>query len=374
MPSYSELSAVTTQHIERKAIADLIFRASPFLAKLLAKMLSYPGGTYAQYPFLYAKMPGGAYSQGEPFDISKPSMVDATAFEPRHNYRNVTEYMEEIEIFNTGNEAAFSLLDIHIRAAYSTLNEQLAVDVYRHGQASASTVSDDRQKYINGMSEAVNNGTDNSWDGNVFPAYGTKTRSAYSTQGPGLNGFIKFFGDSTGAAGSVTYPFMTELITQAGLRGRLPNLILTTPYGYAFMKERIQPFQRIEVTDPVWGMKTFSIDGVTVLPDPYAPSLITGRNDPITGNWLTSTFTSATSPTSQSNLPGATTITVGETGWVLNMDTWDVLIAQAKMFRFGWTGFIRPINATMVAGQVLASLTFKCGFPDMNAQFYGYSS
>ena len=374
MPSYSELSAVTTQHIERKAIADLVFRSSPFLAKILAKMLTYPGGTYGQYPFLYGKMPGDAYLQGEPFDISKPSVVDATAFELRNNYRNVTEYLEEIELYNQGNEAAYSLLDIHIRAAYSTLNEQLAVNVYRHGQASGTGVSDDRAKYINGMAEAVANGVDNAWDGNVFPTYGTKTRSSYSSQGPGLNGFIYFMGDSTGAAGSVTYPIVTELITQAGLRGRLPDLILTTPYGYAFMKERLQPFQRFEVTDPVWGMKTFSVDGVTVLIDPYAPSLKTGRNDPITGNWLTSTFTSASSPNAASNIPASQTLTVGETLWVLNMPSWDVLMAQSKLFRFGWTGFIRPINATLVAGQVLASLTFKCAFPDMNAQAYGFSS
>jgi hypothetical protein len=102
MPNFSELSAVATQHIERKAIQDLVFRASPFWAKMLAKMMNYPGGTFYQQPFIYGTMPGGAYAMGEAFDISKPVIVDATAFELRNSYRNVTEYMEELELYNQG--------------------------------------------------------------------------------------------------------------------------------------------------------------------------------------------------------------------------------------------------------------------------------
>ena len=129
---------------------------------------------------------------GEAFDISKPVIVDATAFELRNSYRNVTEYMEELELYNQGNESAYQLpRHSHPCRVLVSMNEQLAIDLYRHGQAVGTGVLDNRIKSMNGASEAINNGIDNSWDGNFFPVYGTKTRASYGTA---LNGNVYFAG------------------------------------------------------------------------------------------------------------------------------------------------------------------------------------
>ena len=371
MPDFDELNATTQKEIIPRKITDLVFRNSPALAYLRRDAIPFEGGAFIQSPFLYGTMNGGAYSMGDTFNLAKPTVLDAMAFDLRTYYRNVTEYLEEISIENKGKLAVFSLINAHIDVAFKSMNANLAIDLYRHGQGIITGISDSRVKHINGVSEALNNGTDNSWDGNVFTTYGTKSRSTFDE----LNCTPYFVGNSDGSAGTITYNVMEERYQNA-CRGNVePNLIDVGKAGYAFIKERIQPQQRFnQEKDPVWGVNSFRFNNAMVLKNDYCPSAQFGVNDPSLGNYLTSTFTSAAAPTAGSNLPAATTITVAELMIMWNTKQWEFRLSNDPLFQFGWTGFKVAQNSTMVAGQTLAALNLYCRAPWGSQQIYGFNS
>jgi len=377
MPGFSELTAVTLAEIWPRKLRDNFFRTAPFLAYLRRNRLkSYPGGAFMQQPGLYAPLKGGAYAQGDTFNLAKPATIDATAFDPKYYYVNVTEYLEEIGTQAKGPMNVVNLVEAHLDNSMKTLNAILNIALWRHGQGSASTITDNRVTQINGMSEALNNGVDNSWDGNVFPTYGTKTRGS-GVVGTGLNSVPKWFGDTAGNTGTITYNNLLEMYTAAGQRGVFPDLGISNAAVWNFMLERIQPQQRfMELgTDPVfWGAQAIKLMTVSFLVDAYAPSAVYGINDPDLGNYLTSTFTSVASPTAASGLPSSTTVTVGEVLALLNTQQWDFRMSDNPLYQFGWTGFKVAQNSTMVAGQSLAAANFPCGSPWGSNHAYGIGS
>ena len=377
MPGFSELTAVTLAEIWPRVLRDNFFRAAPFISYIRRHMLkTYQGGAFMQTPGQYAPLIGGSYAQGDTFNLAKPQTLDAMAFDPKYYYVNDTEYLEEIATQATGPMNIVNLVEAHLNNAMQTLTAILDIAIWRHGQASGSNISDNRVTQINGLSEALNNGTDNSWDGNVFATYGTKTRGS-GVVGTGLNSTPIWFGDASGNAGTFTYNGLLEMYTFAGQRGVFPDLGVSNAAIWNFMLERVQPQQRFEKmsagTDQ-WGARSLQLMDCNFLIDPYAPSAVYGVNDPNLGNYLTSTFTSATSPTAASKLPGATTVTVGEVIALLNTKQWAFRPTANTLFNFGFTGFKVAQNSTMVAGQTLFGGNVENFSPWGSIQGYGINS
>jgi len=377
MPGFSELTAVTTAEIWPRKLRDNFFRTAPFLAYLRRNLLKpFAGGSFMQQPGLYAPLKGGSYAQGDTFNLAKPQTMDATAFDPKTYYVNDTEYLEEIGISAKGPTNVVNLVESHLDNAMKTLNAIINIALWRHGQASGSTISDNRVTEINGMSEALNNGTDNSWDGNVFPTYGTKTRGS-GVVGTGLNSTPRWFGDAAGNTGTISYNSLLEMYTFAGQRGVFPDLGISNAAVWNFMLERIQPQQRfMELgNDAVyWGAPALKLMGCSFLVDAYAPSAVYGVNDPDLGNYLTSTFTSAAAPTAASLLPAAVTVTVGEVLALVNTRQWTFRMSDNPLYQFGWTGFKVAQNSTMVAGQSLFGGNFLSFSPWGSIHGYGIGS
>lgn len=376
MPSYTELLATAVQEIWPTVLVDNFFKGAPFFAYILRNMKkNFSGGAYMQFPFLYGALKGGSYAQGDVFNLTQPQIISAAAFVPKFYYANVTEYLETIGVFAKGPRQFVDLVGAHMDAAMKTINAIQAVAFWRHGQATASTVTDNRVTEINGFSEALNNGTDNSWEGNVFPTYGTQTRG--SSIGSALSSTPYFGGDSAGNAGTFTYNVITEQRTSAVRSQVQPDLAVSNKALFNFAQERIQPQQRfVEIgTDPVyWGAEAIKIGPLTWIVDDYAPSAVYGVNDPDLGNYLTSTFTSVASPTAASNLPVSTTITVAEVLGLFNTKQWYVRPSDNPLFNYGFTGFKVAQNSTMVAGQILSALNLYCLSPWGSKQLYGFSS
>lgn len=369
-----ELNVTTLKVIRPKIIADLAFKKkSPLLAYKRAHALPHPGGAFIQNQFLYGKTTGGPFAKGDTFDLSTNQILDATKFDMRYYEQNDTQFLEDIDVENRGEAAVFDIVTAHQEALMLTMNENLAIEGYRHGQPIATGVTDNRVTSINGMAEMLNDGITNSWEGNVFANYGQNTRNG--TIGSALNSIPFFHGDSTGAAGAIFYSNALEQYLTACGGDWSPNIAVGNKAVFAYVLERLQPQQQFHTEkDYIWGGETWSLMGMKFMRDEYCPSSRFGQNDPKTGNYLTATFTSAAAPATLSNLPAATTITVGETLWFLNSKTFQMHLSDSERYRFGWTGYKEAQNSTIVAGQLLVALNEIMQYPWANVQQYGINS
>lgn len=369
-----ELNVTTLKVIRPKVIADLAFKKkSPFLAYLRAHALPHSGGAYIQNSFLYGKTTGGPYAKGDTFDLSASPILDATKFDMRYYEQNDTQFLEDIDVENRGEAAVFDIVTAHQEALMLTMNENLAIECYRHGQASGTGISDNRVTSVNGASEMLNDGITSSWDGNVFTTYGQNTRNG--TIGAALNSIPFFHGDATGAAGAIIYSNALEQYLTACGGDWSPNIAVGNKAVFAYVLERLQPQQQFRTEkDWIWGGETWSLMGMKFMRDEYAPSLRFGVNDSKTGNYLTSTFTSSAAPAAASNLPASTTVTVGETLWYWNTHTFQMHLSDSERYRFGWTGYKEAQNSTIVAGQLLVALNLLNQYPWSSVQMYGINS
>jgi hypothetical protein len=333
-------------------------------------LVPFGGGSRMQNTFLYAPMIGGFYSKGDSFNVTKRQTLAGTVFDPRYVAVSVPEYKEDIQVTNKGPLAVFSLIDTDLANAMQTISAIVGVALSLHGQPSASGIIGNRPKAINGWIEAINDGVTPGWDGSTFPMYGTAPRNGVVKSA--LNSVPYWCGDQSGNAGMLSYNMILEAYTDACIGRERPNLGVANKAALAYAKERLEVKQRIiSETDPIWGVKGFRFEDAMMLQDDYFPSLKYGTNDPDLGNYLTGTFTSPSSPPAASNMPGSTTLTVGEVLVFYNTRKWLFRISDDKEYGFGFSGFVPAQDNTKVVGQVKAMVNLECTAPRLNKQLFG---
>jgi len=373
-PIGTELALTTLYEVWPRVVKDHFFLNSPKLAHI-RDHCSYPydGGQYTQTAFIYAPLIGAWYAIGDNFNITKPQTIGGTVFTLRQLEVNVSEFKENLSL-NRGPLAVFSLLQTDLKNAILTASAMTAIASWRHGQANGATITDNRQKMMNGDSEAINDGITNSWDGNVFPTYGTATRNGVI--GSVLNSVPLWVGDSLGNPGKISYPVLEEAYQDVSIGQQEPDLIVATKASYAYMKERIQEQQRFsQERDPIWGVTSFRFNSAMVLKDDYAPSTKYGKNDPILGSYLPTVFTTAAAPDATSNLPASTLLSsVGETIFMYNTKELAYRLTTDPELAFGFTGFKPAQDNTRVAGQVLAQHTLEYTSCRLHKQLYGINA
>ncbi len=366
-PNVAELNAVTLNEIFPRTIEDNFFLATPFLAYIRDHCLvPFDGGSYMQSPIRYASMLGGFYAPGSGFNITKRQTTTALQFDTRYVYVSIPEYKEQIQVENKGPLAVASLLDADMENGVDTINAIVAVALAQNGQGSRSLA-------INGLAEVINNGVDPSWDGAIYTTYGQLTRNG--AIGSAMNSVPQWCGTGTGAGGTITYNLLEEGYQDASIGQKEPNLGVGNKAVIAYIKEKLVVQQRFQQEkDPVWGVTGFRFNNAMILKDDYFPSLRYGQNDPVLGNWLTSTFTSPSSPSAQSGLPSAKVCTVGEVFMFLN--TFDFLfrVTDNEEFGFGFSGFVPAQDNTRVVGQIKAMCNLQCVSSRTQKQFYGITS
>lgn len=376
-PNVGLIPSVTIQQIWEDQITDNFFKAVPFWTYLRDKALvDFDGGTYMQYAFLFKPTIGGFYAPGASFNIDMIDTVAALQFREKYIEQNVTMAMEDIMVRNRGPRAVFSLVDAYMKNAMMTITAQCAIAGWRHGQASGTGVADDRSLYINGMSEALNDGTVYSWDGNYFTSYGGQTRNG--AVGSALNSVPQWWGQSNGNGGKVTYQLLESLYQTATQGNISPDLGVTSKAGMTYIKNTMQVQQRFaQETDPRYGFEGVKLNKMLITKDDYAPSLVYGVNDPQLGNYLTGTITNGLSGTPAGGFPNssaAASLTVGEVLFMINTDTWKLRLSTNPQYQFGFTGFKPGQDNTRVSGQVLAALNLECVAPRLNGQAFGFTS
>lgn len=366
-PNIAELNSVTLFEIYPRVITDNFFLATPLLAYFRDHCLvPFSGGTWMQSPIRYAPMIGGFYAPGANFNITKRQTITAMQFDTRYCYVSIPEYKEEIQVENKGELAVASLLEADMQNGVDTINAIVAIAGNQSGQGARSLA-------VNGWTEAINNGVDQSYDGTIYPTYGQQTRNG--AIGSALNSTPLWCGTQAGAVGTITYSQLEEGYQDASIGKKEPNLGVGNKAVIAYIKEKMVVQQRFQQErDPVWGVTGFRLNNAMILKDDYFPSLRYGQNDPILGNWLTGTFTSPAAPTAASNLPASTLCTVGEVFAFFNTFDWLFRVTDSEEFGFGFSGFVPAQDNTRVVGQIKAMVNMQCLSPRTQKQFYGIGS
>lgn len=364
-PVLDEINSITHFHLYPKVVQDNYFLNAPFPAHLRAKaMAPFPGGSDMRFTFLYSPLIGGAYAQGETFNITKPQTYTSATFLPKFYFTNVTEYLEQILVINRGPNAAFSQIDLDLKNAMNTISAICGIAMSRDG------ITAGRTKHINGWVEALNDGVNPGYEGGIYTTYGGQTRNG--AIGSTLNSVPRWGGNSDGTAAAITYSVLEETYQTATRGPESPDLGVCNKLLYAGIKMRIQPQQRFaQERDPYFGASGFKINDAIVLKDDYFPSARFGANDARLGNYTTGTVTTAANVTAGSFLPASTTCTVGEVFCWFNTRKWTMYVAEHPLYGFGFTGFKTGWDHTRVAGQVLAMTNLQCQAPWANIQIYG---
>jgi hypothetical protein len=257
----------------------------------------------------------------------------------------VTLQKEDIQVFNRGELAAFRLIDSRMTTAYMTMGAFLAIGQYINGQGNYIA-------NINGLAEALSDGVNNGWDGATYTTYGGITRGgqvAKALNSPPLN-----------VNGTIEYNVLEETYTNCSFGNIEPNLGVTTPLGYSFIKEKFQTQQRFNDTqDPAIGFNGLKFNSGTLIKSRYCPGTGSGSVAAADGigtagtdaNLAAVDFLTQTTNGAVAAYPSVT----GETlFWLQAREPFlNFYISNDPEFGLGFTGFKPHQLNTSLIGQVL---------------------
>lgn len=349
----------------------------------------FTGGKLMEEPFIMNYPAAGAANPGTNFEIEHVQQLAAMVFPPRLlTARDMYETFS-LQVQNKGANARIMLKDAYYANAVASLSINLEAAGYHHGQAAiAGQISDDGSQRVNGMAEALNDGKNNSWDGNVFVSYGSQVRNGAVQSS--LNSVPVFFGNADGGAAQISVRALINFLVRQRkfCGGRSPEITITTPNGWAYILSALQTQQqfteawdgKFEALPTVPDTKGISFLGTVIYDDILTPGAAWGEDfstNYIQVSNLTSTFTSASTATgvnSPSQLPASTSITVGETIFALTGRAWKYRPSDDPDFLFGTREnqvYNNNTNDAMLMNLAINQYTMS---PRMSGQGYGFSS
>jgi hypothetical protein len=390
-PTYNgDLQATTLDDFVADVAFDNFFVETAYQQHMRAigAIDPFSGGVLMREPFIMGSPAAGAAAPGSNFTIEHVQQIADLAFTPRlYSSRDMWETFS-LQVQNKGPNARIKLKDAYYRNAIAAIATNVEVDGYHHGQAAVSgQISDDGTLRINGMAEALNDGLNNSWDGNRYLNYGSQLRNgAISVSN---NSIPFFFGNSDGTAAPMSVRSLINfLVRQRKFCGGMsPEITITTPNGWGYILSALQTQQqfttawdgKFKTLPTVPDTEGIAFLGTVIHMDILTPGAAWGADFPtkyINSNNLTSTFTSsstATGATSSSQLPASTTITVGETIWPLYGKAWFYRPSDDPDFMFGVRKNQVYNNNTNDAVIINLALDVYTGSPRMSGQGYGFN-
>lgn len=363
----AELDALTasTRRLIREdpSLIDAVFQADPTLAYARQTLRKdFNGGYRIDEPMVYDGMVGSFYAKGKEFDITEKQVEQNNQFFMKFAEANVTLSLEDIEVLNVGPQQAFSLVKSRMSNAYMSLGAFLSLGMYLNDIRVGFTPG------LEGLAQAVNDGTTNSWDGQTYTTYGTLTRNA--TIGAANNG------NTVVVNGAITYSRLTTSYQAASYGSITPNMGVTTPLGLVYIKNHFQPQQRFETVDPNIGFRGLQFEGSSIMTSRYVPGSYlaggaanTGLTDPIAVGFMTQMSGGALTA-----YP-ALGVANSETLFWLNMRNpyFNFYVSRAPKFSFGFTGFKWSPGNTKVSGQCLVACAITLS-PRYHSQLSGFTS
>ena len=336
----SELNTVMTAEIQ-PGVVDGYFKAGPFIAMCKARYNRRWTGHTIQDTFMYKPMKGGAYAKGASFDVTRHRTRAAIQFTPRYYQVNITEFLEDLEVEMAGPRAAFSVLRTDMAQAALTMSAILEIAAFRHGQ---NIAGDDRSLEMNGIAEALNDGTNAGWDGNTFPTYGGQTRADVAPALTPPTGLVPANIAAAPYNGAISYRVLRHSYLASTIGNEAPSVGLTTKRNMGFIAENFLPHQIVDVMQPEIAWPGLKFDRATIMASDYCPGQ-DGVNDAFLGNYNNGSETFFW-------------LNFGPTG----DDAYIRLhIAASSKFAFGFTGFKGAREDNQISGQILfgGNLTFR---------------
>lgn len=338
------INTITTKKIV-PGVVDNVFRNSPLLAMVKKQSLEpWPGGFAMQENFLYNVLNVTPYSPGDTFDLSQVQIATGCTVTPRYYNVPVSAYIEKLKVEMAGPQAVFSYIDLLMQTAALSLSGRLATDLYKHGQ---NVSGDDRSECINGLDEALNDGSTNGYAGRSYSSYLTITRSDVDSA---LNSPMS---SPSASQTALNYPLLEEVFSSCVIGPEMPKLIITTNKGWSYVKQVFQPQQRIEGSDPDFGFMYCSFNGAKIVADQYCPG--------------SRTATSADTKLGYSAI-------AGETMWFLNPEHFRFYVSTDPLLGFGFTGFMPSQNSSVVAGHYKFCGNFTVQAPRLMRYIYGFTA
>ncbi len=373
MPDNLDQINVTTRRYIRStpALVDNIFNQDPlnyFLRQNLKE--NFDGGSSINEDFIYQSLIGGPYQKGKKFNIAQRQTEQQLRFDIKLLQVSVPLYQEDFQVFNKGGLAAVKLLKARVDEGYMSAGAFVSILTYLNGINAGYTSN------LNGLVEGLNDGSTTGWDGNTYTTYGGLTRATYS---PSLNSV------PTSVTGAIQYDTVDQAYMRAfyGSGQYEPNLMVTTPIGFSYLKSKFQTQQRFQDTklEVGVGFRGLSFNGATVVASRYAPgSYLTGpagagTADPVATTVLSEMSSPGGGAPSVTAYPVGSLGNSGETLWILNARKpfLNYYVSNDPTFGGGFRDFIPEAASTVVVGQVLLAhqLTVQ---PRYHNYLYGFSA
>ncbi len=373
-PSFDQISSSTLADMRDDVVYDEFFVEGSLQRKMRSSgaLDEYLGGTIMQTPFMFNRVAGGAIAPGSDITIVQRPILAATAFVPKLYVEQVPLNLWQTNVINSGPAAKVKLVDLYMSNAVQALNTDLGIDIYRHGQANSTYVSDNRAIFINGAAEAMNDGVTNSWDGNVYQYYGGQIRNG--AIGNVLNSIPIWFGDANGGTGQVGYKPILEMYLNCV---QPPDIGVCNKAFWSYLAERQEPKQQfVQEKDLSIGLTGLKIMDAYIHVDKLCPSTKYGAIIPSglsqTTSVQPSTFTSGTTSSSISNLPSSKTIYPGEILFFFRTAGWKVRPTTDEEYNFNFTPPVRSQNnADLVVMFLKAGINFYTPSPRDNVHGFG---
>lgn len=377
-PLFDQISATTLADMRRDIVQDNFFVDGAWqrLMRLYGAIDEYLGGTLMQEPFMYDRVNGGAYPPGADVEVVQKQILAATAFTPRAYKEDVPINMWQTEVINNGPAAAVSIYDAYMTNAVQSLSTDLNIDFYNHGQPSSSTVSQNRTIFINGADEALNDGINPGWLGNVYSNYGGQARNGNVTNT--LNSIPIWAGDQSGNLGQVSYGLLFGTLLNCV---QMPDTGLCNKACFQYIAQREEPKQRFaQETDVRIGLVGFKILDAYIHVDKLAPSTKFGAILPSGLSQTTSVSPPAsfTTPTysgtqnSISGFPSNTVVKPGEPFFWFRLKDWKLRPSNSPEYNHNFTPPIRTQNnPDLIVMFYKAATNIYTVSPRDNAQIVG---
>jgi len=391
-PLFDEISATTIEAFVKGQVARTLFTANPWLRVLRTNKNIYrpwEGGSYMKVPFDLQPSPGGAYAPGtDTFTLQQLQTIDDMAFAPKYYNAEVVLLATYTDVYNREPRQIVNILKEKYGNASNSLDNDIAGDVYNHGQANSSTVASNRIKSLNGFLEGINDGSTPGWTGDVFTTYGNQLRNGPLTRTV-LNSIPYWGGNPDGTAGVISTQILNRVYNrckqgkgEGSVIGGKPDYGLASDYLYGAIADRVFPLQRVdaEIKEPRIGLTGLKFNSAVIFPDSFVPgtqNAIYVQDYSVLPNITTSTFTlpaSAQTNTAFNNMPtGTPVMTVGETFWWVRSDTWRFSYPRTGRYAFKPRGLQEAFDGDILADIIRAAIVMYTLVPSSNQLTYGFA-
>jgi hypothetical protein len=244
-----------------------------------------------------------------------------------------------------GPNAVFDYVDLLMQDAALTMSAKLAADAYKWGQNQGT----DRTLNINGLDEALNDGTNAGPGGQTFASYLTLTRNDANI-GSALNSPMT--NPTANVAGAISYPILEQAWNSVVIGQEIPDLVVTTNLGMSYIKMIFQTQQRFEGAASDFGFQGIKFNGSTILQSQYAPG-------------------ARTASAQETAHLGFSAYSAGETVWILNTKYFRFYLSTDPLFGFGFTGFMPAQNNSVVVGHYKFAGNLTCTAPRLSRVLFG---